>query len=129
MTERLKINTRECLYDPIEVEIDGEIYKTTKATRSVLEKVDKLDDEFAEKKDIRILYRILQALYGIDEGLLEKLDKREVEDIYLYTKRGFAEVERERLRILENTVKKVWGQKESGKQEKPKNQKRPGGKD
>jgi hypothetical protein len=43
-------------------------------------------------------YEWVGLIFGIDKAILEKLEDREVEDIYLYAGREFREVEKERMK-------------------------------
>jgi len=129
MTEdRLVLQTKKSLYTPIEIEVDEQIYQCVKTTRSVLAEVNKLDKQIVPDND-EPLYKVVQLLFNIDSKILDKLDKREVEDIYLYTKKKFLEIEKERLKLITDTVGEVFSEKEKQvKRTIPKNRKRPGSK-
>ena len=60
---KLVINTEKSLYKPIEVEIDGKVYKVRKLTRDVLQKVEGFDKNVSSGN--------LDAAYGRLEFLLE----------------------------------------------------------
>ena len=60
---KLVINTEKSLYKPIEVEIDGKVYKVRKLTRDVLQKVEGFDKDVSSGN--------LDAAYGRLEFLLE----------------------------------------------------------
>lgn len=97
---RLVISSKKSLYDPIEIVIDDQIYYSLKTTRPILKEIDKLDDEIARNKQNReALYKVVQLMYNIDIKILEKLDAREVEDIYVFSKKKFAEIEMTRLKL------------------------------
>jgi len=126
--DRLVISTRKSLYDPIEIEIDGEVYQSKKTTRTILAEINELDKKISPDND-EPLYKIVRLLFDVDQKILDKLDKREVEDIYFFVKKKFQEIERERLRLISDTFGKIWNEK--GQQVKrtiPKNRKRPGNK-
>ena len=98
---RLVLNTKKSLYDPIEIEVDGQVYQSVKITRAVLIEVNKLDDDIAkDPTSTELLYRAIQILFAVDSNLLDKLDRREAEDIYTFTKRKFAAVETQRAAII-----------------------------
>lgn len=99
--DKLVLNTKKSLYEPIEIEIDGQAYQSRKATRAVLEEVDKLDEKIAKTPgDGKLLYNAVQILFDVDAKILDKLDKREVEDIYAFSKQKFAEIEKQRADII-----------------------------
>lgn len=126
--DRLVINTRKSLYDPIEIEIDGQVYQSKKTTRAVLAEINKLDDQITEKND-EPMYKIVELLFGIDRKILDKLDKREVEDIYFFIKKKFQEVNKERLKLIADTFGNLWGLEGKKKpKEKIPSRKRPGSK-
>jgi len=128
--DRLVLDTKKSLYEPIEVEIDGQVYQSIKTTKAVLEEVDKLDELIVKHpgKD-EYLYKAILILFDIDPKILDKLDKREVEDIYTFSKKRFAEIEQQRVEIITTSLGKIWKGKEP---QKPKeiipSQKRPGDK-
>ncbi len=128
--DRLILNTKKSLYDPIEVEIDGQLYQSIKTTKDVLKEVDKMDEEIVANpgKD-EPLYKAIQLLFDIDSKILDKLDKREVEDIYTFSKKKFAEIEKQRVEIVTKSLGKIWerGQKKETKGKIP-SRKRPGSK-
>jgi len=125
--DRLVVNTRKSLYDPVEIEIDGQIYQSKKTTRTVLAEVNKLDAQIKPDNDEPI-FKIVELLYEIDRKILEKLDKREVEDIYFFTKKKFQEIDRQRLKLIADTFSNL-GQPEKQKvTERIPNRKRPGNK-
>jgi len=127
--DRLVIETRKSLYDPIEFEIDGKVYQSKKATRAVLSELNKLDEQKPLEND-DVLYKAIQALFEVDTKTLDKLDKREVQDIYVFMKKKFFEIEKQRADLLMKTFGNLW-QKEGQPKVKeipPKNRKRPGSK-
>ena len=107
--DKLVLNTKKSLYDPIEVEIDGQVYQSAKTTKAVIEEVNKLDDQIVKNpgKD-EFLYKAIQLLFDIDPKILDKLDKREVEDIYTFSKKRFAEIEAQRIEIITASLGKIW---------------------
>jgi len=124
--DRLVLNTKKSLYDPIEIVIDDQVYQSAKSTRAVLAEIDKLDEK-AAKNDDEALYKIVQLLFNVDRKTLEKLDKREVQDIYTFSKKKFLEIEKQRVDIITKSFSKVFpGQKVV--KEIPPSRKRPGSK-
>ena len=114
--DRLVLNTKKSLYDPIEIVIDDQVYQSVKTTKAVLEEVDKLDELIVKHpgKD-EYLYKAIQLLFDVKSEILDKLDKREVEDIYTFSKKKFAEVEAQRVEIVTSTLGKIWAGKEPPK--------------
>ena len=114
--DRLVLDTKKSLYDPIEVEIDGQVYQSIKTTKAVLDEVDKLDELIVKHpgKD-EYLYKAILILFDIDSKILDKLDKREVEDIYTFSKKRFAEIEAQRVEIITKSLGKIWQGKEPQK--------------
>ena len=108
--ERFVLNTKKSLYDPIEIEIDGQVYQSVKTTKAVLEEIHKIDEEIVTSPaDSKWLYKAIQLLFNVEPKILDTLDQREVEDIYAFSKRKFAEIEKQRVEIVTNMLKKVWG--------------------
>ncbi len=107
--EKLVLNTKKSLYDPIEVEIDGQVYQSAKTTKAVIKEVDKIDEQIVKNpgKD-EFLYKAIQLLFDIDPKILDKLDKREVEDIYTFSKKRFSEIEAQRVEIITSSLGKIW---------------------
>jgi len=62
---RLKINTKTSatLYDPVEVEINGKVYKVKPVGRAILRKIQELDDE-VNKGNLDAAYERLELLLG-----------------------------------------------------------------
>lgn len=122
--DKLVLNTKKSLYEPIEIEIDGQVYQSAKTTRALLVEIDKLDEKAAKNED-EPLYKIVQLLFNVEPKTLEKLDKREVQDIYTFSKKKFLEIEKQRVDIITKSFGKVFpGQKVV--KEIPPSQKRPG---
>ena len=127
--DRLKIDTKKSFYDPIEIEIDGEIYRSKKMTRAFLAELNKLDKGTSKDND-EPLYKVVQFIFNVDIKTLETLDRREVEDIYLFTKQKLAEIDKERLRLITSTLKNTLGPEGDQRVRAviPKNRKRSGSK-
>jgi len=127
--DRLVLNTKKSLYDPIEIVIDNQVYQSAKTTKAVLKEINRLDEEILKfpGKD-ELLYNAIQLLFNVGPEILDKLDKREVEDIYTFSKRKFAEIEAERVKIITSTLGKIWGPGLKKVREKIPSRKRPGSK-
>jgi len=97
MSDKLSFNTRKSLYEPVEIEIDEITYQNQKLSRAVLAKLGEFEAKIIENKE-DALFSWVSFLFDIDVKILEKLDKREVEDIYLHTSRVFRKEEQERFR-------------------------------
>ena len=108
--DRLVLTTKKSLYDPIEIVIDDQIYQSLKTTRTVLKKIDELD-KLVDKEDTDALYKIVQLLFNVSMAVLEELDKREVENIYIFAKRKFVEIEKERLKIITASFGNTWAKR------------------
>jgi len=127
--DRLVLNTKKSLYEPIEIEIDGQVYQSVKTTRATLKEVNKLDDEIQKAPDNdELLYRAIKLLFDIEPKILDKLDKREVQDIYTFSKRKFFEIEKQRVEIITSTFGKIWEPEKQKAKKKIPSQKRPGNK-
>lgn len=124
--DRLVLNTKKSLYEPIEIEIDGQVYQSLKTTKAVLKEINKLDEKVTE--DDEALYKGVQLLFDVDMKTLEKLDKREVQQIWLYSKQKFLEIEKQRLDIITSTFGKIWGPEGKKTKEKIPSRKRSGSK-
>jgi len=75
---RLKINTKtsKTLYEPLEVEINGKVYKVKPVGRSMLRSIQELDEE-VKKGNLDAAYERLELLIGkhkvIDNLVIEDL--------------------------------------------------------
>ncbi len=126
--DRFVLNTKKSLYDPIEIVIDDQVYQSAKTTKAVLEEINKIDKEIlASPADSKLLYKAIQLLFNVEPEILDTLDQREVEDIYAFSKRKFAEIEKQRVEIVTNMLQKVWGPEKKATRKIP-SQKRPGSK-
>lgn len=106
---RLVLNTKKSLYEPIEVEIDGQLYQSAKTTKAVLDEVNKLDEEIVKNPgESEFVYKAVQLLFNVGTEILDKLDKREVEDIYTFSKKRFSEIEAQRVEIITSSLGKIW---------------------
>ncbi len=125
--DRLVLNTKKSLYDPIEIEIDGQVYQSVKTTRDTLKEINKLDEEIQKTPtDDVLVYKAVQILFNVEPEILNKLDKREVEDIYTFSKKKFLEIEQQRVEIIMNTFGKVSKIGKKKAREKIPSQERPG---
>ena len=125
--DKLVLNTKKSLYEPIEIEIDGQVYQSVKTTRATLKEVNKLDDQILkEPKNDELLYKVIQLLFDVEPSILDKLDKREVQDIFVFSKKKFFEIEKQRMEIVMSTFGKIWGPDKQESTEKNPSQKRPG---
>lgn len=126
--DRLVLNTKKSLYDPIEIVIDDQVYQSAKTTKAVLEEVNKIDEEITKSPtDSKLLYKAVQLLFKVEPKILDTLDQREVEDIYVFSKKKFTEIEKQRVEIVTSTLKNIWGPGKQTKEQIP-SRKRPGSK-
>ena len=127
--ERLVLNTKKSLYEPIEIEIDKQVYQSVKVTTATLREIDKLDEEILKDPGSdKLLYRAVQLLFNVGPTILDKLDKREVEDIYTFSKKKFAEIEKQRADIVSKSLSSIWQPPRKDAKEVIPSQKRPGSK-
>jgi len=78
MTERFNYSTKKTLFKPIEVEIDGKVYRTERIPFSLLKKVMKFEEK-AATGDIDAVMGQLKLLLGVPEKILEEIDVRDLE--------------------------------------------------
>ena len=124
---RLVLSTKKSLYEPIEIEIDKQVYQSIKTTRATLEEINKVDEEIQKDPgNGDLLYKAIQLLFNIEPKILDKLDNREVEDIYSFSKKRFLEIEQQRVEIITSTFGKVSGAGKQKVKEKIPSQKKPG---
>jgi len=127
--ERLVLNTKKSLYEPIEIEIDKQVYQSIKTTTATLKEMNKIDEEILKNPTSdELLYSAVQLLFNVSPAILNKLDKREVEDIYTFSKRRFAEIEKQRVEIISKSLANVWQPTKKKVKEEIPSQKRPGSK-
>jgi len=127
MSDKLSFNTRKSLYEPVEIEIDETVYQNQKLTRAVLAKLTEFEAKIIENKE-DALFNWVFFLFGVDMKILEKLDKREVEDIYLHASKVFRKEEQERFKKEIAQIEGQLGKKIPKKKIPRKNVKRPGSK-
>lgn len=129
---KLKLSTRKSLYDPIEIEVDEKIYQSIKLTHDIALEIADIVNQISllssNKKAVEAVYKFVEIVFNVPREILNKLEKREVEDIYIYTNTRLAEIEKERVSIVNNSIKKAFPQKKEAKETIPKNRKRPGDK-
>lgn len=124
---RLVLSTKKSLYEPIEIEIDGQVYQSIKTTRATLKEINKVDEEIQKNPtDDEPLYKAILLLFDVKPEILDKLDKREVEDIYTFSKKKFLEIEQQRVEIITSTFGKAYGPEKKKTREVIPSQKRPG---
>ena len=127
--DRLVLNTKKSLYEPIEVEIDGQVYQSVKTTTATLKEIDKVDEEIvANPGKNEPLYKAIQLLFNIGPEILSKLDQREVEDIYTFSKKKFAEIEKQRVEIITKSLGDIWQRDQRKVKGEVPSEKRPGSK-
>ena len=125
--DRLVLNTKKSLYDPIEVVIDDQVYQSKKATRAVIKEVNALDEQIQKAPtDDELLYKAVQLLFDVKKEILDTLDRREVEDIYTHSKRKFAEVEKQRVELIISSFGQPLGSEKKKAGEIIPSRKRPG---
>ena len=136
--DRLVFSTKESIYPAIEIEIDAKVYQSVKLTRAVVGEMakieakrkeidkeggDEIGDEIGEPN-----YELVEFLFKVDKKELDKLDKREVEDIVLFVQEKIQTIEAQRLKVASSALRSALGIKDQPKNVIPKNPKRPGGK-
>lgn len=86
MKKTLELSTKESLFDPIEIKVDGKAYKSKPMTKQLIDEVlgDELQKQAREGK-IEMLYAQVHLLYDIEDGIIESLDVRDVGRIVKYT--------------------------------------------
>ena len=132
--DRLVFSTKESIYPAIEIEIDDKVYQSLKLTRAVVGEMAKIE---AKRKEIdkeggdeigEPNYELVELLFKVDKAILEKMDKREVEDIVLFVQEKIQTIEAQRLKVASSALRSALGIKDQPKNVIPKNPKRPGGK-
>lgn len=76
---KLRIDSTASIYDPIEVEIDGETYPLRKLTRKELADLERLDKEIQEGH-LDAAYGRLEIMFGQHEAI-SKIDLSQVGEI------------------------------------------------
>ena len=126
---RLVLNTKKSLYEPIEIVIDDQVYQSKKTTRTVLKEINKIDEQIQkDRTNDELLYKAILLLFNVSSEVLDKLDRREVEDIYAFSKSKWLEVEKQRLEIVTETLGKISGLGQKKVKENIPSRKRPGNK-
>ena len=76
---KLTIDTKESLFKPIEVEIDGKVFEVKRFTRAVAQEVEKLDTQIQGGK-LDAAYRQLEIFLGENKAI-GNLDLNQVNEI------------------------------------------------
>jgi len=132
--DRLVFSTKESIYPAIEIEIDAKVYQSVKLTRAVVSEMAIIENERKEidKEGSEVIgepnYKLVELLFKVDKKELDKLDKREVEDIVLFVQEKIQTIEAQRLKVASNALRSALGIKDQPKNVIPKNPKRPGDK-
>jgi len=95
--DRLKFSTRESLYPPLEIEIDGIVYKHRKLTHEFRAELSNIDVRVGAKDESGVTDWII-AMFGVKPEILAALDVREAEDIYVDITAKLQEIEKERIK-------------------------------
>jgi len=86
MKKILELSTSESLFGPVEIKIDGKVYKSKPLSNQVIKKVlTKKLPRWAKKGNLDVLYSQVKLIYDIEDGVLKKLDVRDVGRIIKYT--------------------------------------------
>ena len=94
-----------------------------------MREIDKLDEEILKDPGSdKLLYRAVRLLFNVGPTILDKLDKREVEDIYTFSKKRFAEIEKQRADIVSKSLSSIWQPPRKETKEVIPSRKRPGSK-
>jgi len=101
--DRLKFNTRESLYSPLEIEIDKVIYKHGKLTREFTLGLEAIRKRIALRDEAAIDEWII-FMFGVKPEVLASLDVREVEDIYVDITAKLQEMENDRKGMAEKRL-------------------------
>jgi len=132
--DRLVFKTKTSIYPAIEIEIDDKVYQSVKLTRAVVSEMAKIEakrKEIDKEDSIEVgepNYELVELLFKVDKKELEKMDKREVEDIVLFVQQKIQTIEAQRLKVASSALRSALGIKDQPKNVIPKNPKRPGGK-
>ena len=78
---KFKVDTKASLFEPVEIEIDGKIFKVKKITREIIQEVEKLDKD-AAKGDADSVFKRLELLIG--EG--DEINRLGIDDVVEITK-------------------------------------------
>lgn len=78
---KLTVDTKGSLYEPIEVEIDGKVYRVKPLTRELLQQIDAFDKAEA-KGVVEATYKRLETMI---DGIGNKLDKLDIREIHRLT--------------------------------------------
>ncbi len=84
MAKKLILSTKQSIHKPIEIEIDGKTYRNNPLSRELFDEVRKYEKR-ATNGDIEALYTQVQILFGVEIGVLNKLDVRDINSLLTYT--------------------------------------------
>ena len=127
--DRFVLSTRKSLYKPIEIEIDKQVYQSVPLTRAVLKEINELDDAYEKNRDDdEPLYKVISLIFKVELKILEKIDKRAVQDTYSFFKRKFYEMEQQRAELILKSFEAVGVSPAQQVKKTAPNRKRPGSK-
>jgi hypothetical protein len=81
---KLKIDTTKSLYDPIEIEVNGHIYKITSLSTEFFEKMDRFDAMVIDEGKLEGNALFLNACLGMPMKLAKLIDIRTINEIKLF---------------------------------------------
>jgi hypothetical protein len=81
---KLTINTKSSLYDPIEIEINGHIYKITSLNTEFFDKMDRFDSMVIDEGKLEGNALFLNACLGVPLKLAKLIDIRTINEIKLF---------------------------------------------
>ena len=95
----LKLSTKTSVYDPIEIEIDGNVYRVKSLSNAVFKKMNDFEPR-ARRGNMDALYSQVKILLDAPEKLIDNLDVRDVR------------------KIINHIIKKIYQVKETEEQKK-----------
>lgn len=81
--DRFKVSTKESLFKPIEIEVDGKVYSVSMITAELIEKMEKYDNK-AEAADMKAVTELLELIIGIPKEVSRKIDVRDLNKMLTY---------------------------------------------
>ena len=78
---KIKLNSKKSLFEPIEVELDGEVFKIEKVDRSLFKKTDPFESKKGDSlsKQVDDVYKQLSVILEVPMERVEKYDYRDAQ--------------------------------------------------
>jgi len=80
---KITINSKRSLFEPIEIEIDGEIFSIEKVDRGLFKRINPLEPkkDTSLPKQVEAVYKQLAMMLGVPLNKVENIDYRDAQHV------------------------------------------------